>query len=91
MKTFTLNYIFSFDTWKDFSAFSGEHIAGTEFVIGSLLVMHGVAARDFFLGLLKQEPRAKTRMDEGIVGAILSECNFFDVFRVLWHIYNYHE
>ena len=39
--------------WKTFIAmFSGEHIAGTEFVIGSLLVMHGVSARDFFLGLL---------------------------------------
>lgn len=39
--------------WKTFIAmFSGEHIAGTEFVIGSLLVMHGVSAKDFFLGLL---------------------------------------
>jgi cytosine permease len=39
--------------WKTFIAmFSGEHIAGTEFVLGPLMVMHGVSARDFFLGLL---------------------------------------
>jgi cytosine permease len=39
--------------WKTFIAmFSGEHIAGTEFVLGTLMVMHGVSARDFFLGLL---------------------------------------
>ncbi len=39
--------------WKTFIAmFSGEHIAGTEFVLGPLMVMHGVSAGDFFLGLL---------------------------------------
>jgi len=39
--------------WKTFIAmFSGEHIAGTEFVLGPLMVMHGVSAKDFFLGLL---------------------------------------
>ena len=39
--------------WKTFIAmFSGEHIAGTEFVLGPLMVMYGVSARDFFLGLL---------------------------------------
>ena len=38
--------------WKTFIAsFSGEHIAGTEFVLGSLMFLHGVSARDFFLGL----------------------------------------
>ncbi len=39
--------------WKTFIAmFSGEHIAGTEFVLGPLMVMHGVSAFDFFVGLL---------------------------------------
>jgi cytosine permease len=39
--------------WKTFIAmFSGEHIAGTEFVLGPLMVMHGVSAGDFFFGLL---------------------------------------
>ncbi|MBN1184474.1 MAG: hypothetical protein JXB49_19435 [Bacteroidales bacterium] len=38
--------------WKTFIAmFAGEHIAGTEFVLGPLMVMHGVSAVDFFLGL----------------------------------------
>ncbi len=32
--------------------YSGEHVAGTEFVIGPLFVAHGVAAIDLFLGLL---------------------------------------
>jgi cytosine permease len=32
--------------------YSGEHIAGTEYVIGPLFVSHGVAAPDFFLGLI---------------------------------------
>lgn len=32
--------------------YAGEHVAGTEFVIGPLFVVHGVAARDLFLGLL---------------------------------------
>ena len=32
--------------------YSGEHIAGTEYVIGPLFVSHGVTASDFFLGLL---------------------------------------
>ena len=31
---------------------AGEHIAGTEFVIGPLLWAYGVSARDLFLGLL---------------------------------------
>lgn len=39
--------------WKTFIAmFAGEHVAGTEFVLGPLMVMHGVSARDFVLGLL---------------------------------------
>ena len=38
--------------WKIFWAtFAGEHIAGTEFVIGPLFVMHGCTARDVLLGL----------------------------------------
>jgi purine-cytosine permease-like protein len=41
---------------KDFRSFvnlvTGEHIAGTEFVIGPLFVLHGVAAFDVVLGLL---------------------------------------
>ena len=32
--------------------YSGEHVAGTEFVIGPLFVAHGVAAGDLILGLL---------------------------------------
>lgn len=32
--------------------YAGEHIAGTEFVIGPLFVAHGVAAVDLFAGLL---------------------------------------
>lgn len=32
--------------------YAGEHIAGTEFVIGPLFVIHGVSASDLFLGLL---------------------------------------
>ena len=32
--------------------YTGEHVAGTEFVIGPLFVAHGVAARDLLLGLL---------------------------------------
>lgn len=31
--------------------FAGEHVAGTEFVIGPLFVAHGVSAVDFFCGL----------------------------------------
>ncbi|MEQ8241105.1 MAG: hypothetical protein RIA69_17950 [Cyclobacteriaceae bacterium] len=39
--------------WKTFIAmFSGEHVAGTEFVLGPLMVLHGVSAFDFFVGLL---------------------------------------
>ena len=32
--------------------YAGEHVAGTEFVIGPLFVAHGVAAGDLFLGLI---------------------------------------
>ncbi|MBN1893929.1 hypothetical protein JW906_05520 [bacterium] len=32
--------------------FAGEHVAGTEYVIGPLFVAHGVAAGDLFLGLI---------------------------------------
>lgn len=32
--------------------YGGEHIAGTEFVIGALFIAHGVSAPDLFLGLL---------------------------------------
>lgn len=32
--------------------YAGEHVAGTEFVIGPLFVAHGVAAGDLILGLL---------------------------------------
>jgi hypothetical protein len=39
--------------WKIFWAtYAGEHIAGTEFVIGPLFVLHGASAADLFLGLL---------------------------------------
>ncbi len=32
--------------------FAGEHVAGTEFVIGAFFVLHGVRATDLLLGLL---------------------------------------
>ena len=32
--------------------YAGEHVAGTEFVIGPLFVAHGVGASDLFLGLI---------------------------------------
>jgi cytosine permease len=32
--------------------FAGEHVAATEFVIGAFFVLHGVAAKDLFVGLL---------------------------------------
>lgn len=32
--------------------YAGEHVAGTEFVIGPLFVAHGVSATDLFLGLI---------------------------------------
>lgn len=39
--------------FKDFLAMvAGEHIAGTEFVIGPLFVLHGVTATNLILGLL---------------------------------------
>lgn len=39
--------------FKDFLALvAGEHIAGTEFVIGPLFVLHGASANDVILGLL---------------------------------------
>ncbi|MEW6234311.1 MAG: hypothetical protein AB1656_02895 [Candidatus Omnitrophota bacterium] len=34
------------------SVFSGEHVAGTEFVIGAFFVLHGVSAYDLLIGLL---------------------------------------
>ena len=30
--------------------YAGEHVAGTEFVIGMLFVAHGVSVKDMFLG-----------------------------------------
>ncbi|HCA81801.1 MAG TPA: hypothetical protein DEP53_18885 [Bacteroidetes bacterium] len=37
---------------KFLGVYGGEHIAGTEYVIGPLFVSHGVTAGDFFLGLI---------------------------------------
>ena len=38
--------------WGNFlGAYAGEQVAGTEFVIGPLFVVHGISARDLFLGL----------------------------------------
>src|ERR1041385_2716450 len=38
---------------RQFAAmFGGEHVAGTEFVIGSMFVLWGVSAKDLLLGLL---------------------------------------
>jgi len=40
-------------SWRSFlGMYAGEHTAGTEFVIGPLFVVHGVAAGDLFLGLI---------------------------------------
>ena len=42
-----------FESARHFAAvFSGEHVAGTEFVIGALFVSWGVGARDLILGLI---------------------------------------
>jgi hypothetical protein len=30
--------------------YAGEHVAGTEFVIGMLFVAHGVSVKDMFIG-----------------------------------------
>lgn len=39
--------------WGNFiGMFAGEHVAGTEFVIGPLFVAHGVTATDLFAGLI---------------------------------------
>ena len=38
--------------WQFASIFAGEHVAGTEFVIGAFFVLHGVTASDLMLGLL---------------------------------------
>lgn len=38
--------------WSNFLAmYAGEHVAGTEFILGPLMVLHGVSASDFFIGL----------------------------------------
>ena len=42
-----------FESRRHFAAvFAGEHVAGTEFVIGALFVSWGVGTRDLVLGLL---------------------------------------
>ncbi|NWG14043.1 MAG: hypothetical protein HXY20_10970 [Acidobacteria bacterium] len=38
--------------WQFASLFAGEHVAGTEFVIGAFFVLHGVNATDLIAGLL---------------------------------------
>jgi purine-cytosine permease-like protein len=39
--------------WTQFAGlFAGEHVAGTEFVIGAFFVLHGVRAGDLLIGLL---------------------------------------
>lgn len=43
----------AYKSWKSFlGTYAGEHIAGTEFVIGPLFVAHGVSAGDLLGGLL---------------------------------------
>ena len=37
--------------WQFASLFAGEHVAGTEFVIGAFFVLHGVTATDLIVGL----------------------------------------
>ena len=38
--------------WRFAAMFGGEHVAGTEFVIGAMFVLHGVSASDLIFGLL---------------------------------------
>jgi len=38
--------------WNFAALFAGEHVAGTEFVIGAMFVLHGVSATDLVFGLL---------------------------------------
>jgi purine-cytosine permease-like protein len=38
--------------WRFAGTFAGEHVAATEFVIGPFFVLHGVTAKDLFIGLL---------------------------------------
>jgi len=38
--------------WEFAALFTGEHVAGTEFVIGAFFVLHGVSFRDVIVGLL---------------------------------------
>jgi cytosine permease len=38
--------------WSFLGMYAGEHVAGTEFVIGPLFVVHGVTAANLFLGLI---------------------------------------
>lgn len=38
--------------WNFLGMYAGEHVAGTEFVIGPLFVVHGVTAKDLILGLV---------------------------------------
>ena len=38
--------------WQFASLLAGEHVAGTEFVIGAFFVLHGVTAADLILGLV---------------------------------------
>ena len=38
--------------WSFLGMYAGEHVAGTEFVIGPLFVVHGVTAINLFLGLM---------------------------------------
>ena len=38
--------------WSFLGMYAGEHVAGTEFIIGPLFVVHGVTAHDLFLGLI---------------------------------------
>ncbi len=32
--------------------FAGEHVAATEFIIGAFFILHGISAKDLFLGLI---------------------------------------
>ena len=40
------------NVWSFINMYAGEHVAGTEFVIGPLFVVHGVTAIDLFVGLI---------------------------------------
>src|SRR5256884_9173032 len=61
--------------------YAGEHLAGTEFVIGPLFVAHGVAALDLVLGLLVGKLLAVLRL--GFITAPIAQRTRLNLY---WHL-----